>query len=48
MVQQLFEALFVVSLIALVMAPIIGVLLLALPRRTVGRTVRTGQIHAHA
>jgi hypothetical protein len=47
MAQQLFEALFVVSLVALVMAPIIGVLLLALPRSNTERAVHTHQIHAH-
>ena len=48
MVRQLFDVLFVVTLFALVAAPVIGVLLLAWPRRLASRTVRTRQIHASA
>jgi len=47
MVQQLFEVFFVVTLVALVAAPVIGVLLLALPRKQLDRTVTASQIHAH-
>jgi hypothetical protein len=47
MVRQLFEVLFVVTLFALVAAPVVGVLLLAWPRRHAGRIVRSSQIHAH-
>ena len=47
MVRQLFEVLFVVSLFALVAAPVVGVLLLAWPRKPAGRSVRASQIHAH-
>ncbi len=47
MVQQLCEVLFVVTLVALVAAPIVGVLLLALPRKKVDRTVHTNHVHAH-
>jgi hypothetical protein len=46
MVQQLFEVFFVVTLVALAAAPIIGVLLLALPRKKLERTVTASQIPA--
>jgi hypothetical protein len=47
MVQQLFETLFVVSLIALVAAPVVGALFLVWPRHA-PRPVRTSQVHARA
>ena len=47
MVQQVFEVSFVITLFTLVAAPILGVLLLALPRGNAERTVRARQIHAH-
>jgi hypothetical protein len=48
MVQQLFETFFVVTLVMLAAGPVIGVLLLALPRKTLDRTVTASHIHAHA
>ena len=49
MVQQLFGALFVVSLVALIVAPVIGALLLVWPRQNADRRiVRTAQAHARA
>jgi hypothetical protein len=48
MVQQLFETLFVVSLIALVAAPVVGALFLVWPRRHAPRPVRMSQVHARA
>jgi hypothetical protein len=49
MVQQLFEALFVVTLVSLVVAPVVGGLLLAWPRRSVDRgAVRIDPVHARA
>ena len=47
MVQQLFEAFFVVSLVGLVSAPVVGLLLLAWPQRKVGqRVVGARQVQA--
>jgi hypothetical protein len=49
MVQQLFEVLFLVSLIALVASPVVGALFLVWPRRNARlRPVQTSQVHARA
>ena len=48
MVQQLFEALFAISLIGLASAPVVGLLLLVLPRKKGGRRiVGTSKAHVH-
>jgi hypothetical protein len=48
-VQQLFDALFEVTLVALVVAPVVCALLLVWPRgNTERRIARTGQMHARA
>jgi hypothetical protein len=47
MVQQLFEVFFVITLVALAAAPVIGVLLLALPRKKLDWAVTASHIHAH-
>jgi hypothetical protein len=47
MVQQLFEVFFVITLVALAAAPVIGVLLLALPRKKLDRAVTASHVHAH-
>lgn len=49
MIEQLYEALFVVSLFGLLAAPVAGVVCLAWPRRAAARRrARTSEIQARA
>jgi hypothetical protein len=47
MVAQLFEVFFGLSLGGLVLAPVVGVILLMLPRRGAAQAAATRHAHAH-